>query len=356
MPDDIDSSTLARYLSGELAPADAARVERWVAADAANGELVASLRQVWDRGAPREFDAADAVWRRIAARLERPHPRPALVREGGSAGRPTAGGVGWPVRWVVRVLPVAAAVILAVGGVTLVSEFRDPPPPMPLREVATRRGQRAVLDLPDGSRAVLAPDTRLRFAASLGARRRAGTSAARDLFLEGEGYFEVQHDSTRPFRVHVANAVVEDIATEFVVASRAEKPGVEVVVVAGAVTLRRDSSNARPLLRLSRGDLARVDSLGTAVLTRNVNLDRYVAWTRGTLVFDGTPLREAAASLSRWFDLDISIAGRGLAQRRLTATFGAEAAPQVLELIARSLDAHVARSGRAVVFSKRGGQ
>src|SRR6266545_4001341 len=332
MPDDIDSSTLARYLSGELAPADAARVERWVAADAANGELVASLRQVWDRGAPREFDAADAVWRRIAARLERPHPRPALVREGGSAGRPTAGGVGWPVRWVVRVLPVAAAVILAVGGVTLLSEFRDPPPPMPLREVATRRGQRAVLDLPDGSRAVLAPDTRLRFAASLGARRRAGTSAGRDLFLEGEGYFEVQHDSTRPFRVHVANAVVEDIATEFVVASRAEKPGVEVVDVAG------------------------VDSLGTAVLTRNVNLDRYVAWTRGTLVFDGTPLREAAASLSRWFDLDISIAGRGLAQRRLTATFGAEAAPQVLELIARSLDAHVARSGRAVVFSKRGGQ
>src|SRR6266542_3215609 len=328
MPDDIDSSTLARYLSGELAPADAARVERWVAADAANGELVASLRQVWDRGAPREFDAADAGWRRIAARLERPHPRPALVREGGSAGRPTAGGVGWPVRWVVRVLPVAAAVILAVGGVTLLSEFRDPPPPMPLREVA----------------------------ASLGARRRAGTSAARDLFLEGEGYFEVQHDSTRPFRVHVANAVVEDIATEFVVASRAEKPGVEVVVVAGAVTLRRDSSNARPLLRLSRGDLARVDSLGTAVLTRNVNLDRYVAWTRGTLVFDGTPLREAAASLSRWFDLDISIADRGLAQRRLTATFGADAAPQVLELIARSLDAHVARSGRAVVFSKRGGQ
>src|SRR6266542_3474872 len=348
MPDDIDSSTLARYLSGELAPADAARVERWVAADAANGELVASLRQVWDRGAPREFDAADAVWRRIAARLERPHPRPALVREGGSAGRPTAGGVGWPVRWVVRVLPVAA--------VTLLSEFRDPPPPMPLREVATRRGQRAVLDLPDGSRAVLAPDTRLRFAASLGARRRAGTSAARDLFLEGEGYFEAQHDSTRPFRVHVANAVVEDIATEFVVASRPEKQAVEVVVVAGAVTLRRASSDARPLLRLSRGDLARVDSLGTAILTRNVNLDRYVAWTRGTLVFDGTPLREAAASLSRWFDLDISIADRGLAQRRLTATFGAEGVPQVLELIARSLDAHVARSGRAVVFSKRGGQ
>jgi ferric-dicitrate binding protein FerR (iron transport regulator) len=225
-----------------------------------------------------------------------------------------------------------------------------------MREVATRRGQRAVLDLPDGSRAVIAPESRLRFAASFGARRRGGLPAPRDLFLEGEGYFEVQPHGTRPFRVHVANAVVEDIGTEFIVASRPEKPGLEVVVVAGAVTLRRDSSDARPWLRLSRGDLARVDPLGTAVLTRNVNLDRYVAWTKGMLVYDGTPLREAAVSLSRWLDLDISVPDRDLAERRLTATFEAEKVSQVLELIARSLDAHVERSGRAVVFTQAGGQ
>src|SRR6266508_5603046 len=175
MPDDIDSSTLARYLSGELAPADAARVERWVAADAANGELVASLRRVWDRGAPREFDADDAVWRRIAARLQRLHPRPALVRE---LGRTTRGWLrGRAARWAVRVLPIAAAVFLAAGGITLLSQLRDPPPPIPLREVATRRSQRAVLDLPDGSRAVIAPESRLRFAATLGARPRGGAQA-----------------------------------------------------------------------------------------------------------------------------------------------------------------------------------
>ena len=86
-----------------------------------------------------------------------------------------------------------------------------------------------------------------------------------------------------------------------------------------------------------------------------MNLTSYVAWTQGTLVFDGTPLREAAASLSRWFDLDIRIADRALAERRLTATFADEAASQVLELIGRSLDAHVERSGRTVVFSQKAG-
>jgi len=251
MPDDIDSFTLARYLSGELGSADAAQVERWIAADGGHRELVESLRKIWDRGALQEFDADDAVWRRIAARVRRPHAGPALVRDGGgaAAGRPAASVVAWAA---------AAAVLLAVGGVTLLSEWRDPPPPNAMREVATRRGQRAVLDLPDGSRAVLAPESRLRFAAGLGARRRGGAQAARDLFLEGEGYFKVQHDSTRPFRVHVSHAVVDDIGTEFAVASRPEKPGLEVVVVVGAVTVRRDSNAARPSLSLSRGDLARV--------------------------------------------------------------------------------------------------
>ena len=44
--DDIDSLTLARYLSGELGPSEAAEVERWIAADPAHRELVDSLRKI----------------------------------------------------------------------------------------------------------------------------------------------------------------------------------------------------------------------------------------------------------------------------------------------------------------------
>jgi transmembrane sensor len=337
-----DSLTLARYLSGELGVAEAAQVERWIEADPANRALVGALREVWTRGHPPDFDPDDALWNRIAARLERPLPKPALVRGFGR----------WPAQPARRFVPAAAAaaaaaVILAVGA-TLVVQLRQAEEPVPMREVATARRQRATLDLPDGSRVVLAPESRLRFAADLGAGR---AGRARDLLLEGDAYFEVRHDSTRPFRVHAANAVVEDLGTEFVVGVRPEKGGLEVVVVTGAVALREDSA-VRPLVTLGRGDRARLDSVGTAVLTRDVNLAPYVAWTQGRLVFDATPLNEAVPALSRWYDLDIRLADPGLAGRRLSATFGTEPVAQVLELIARSLDARVARDGRTVVFSE----
>lgn len=341
-----DALTLARYLSGELSAAEAAEVERWIEANPANGEQVEALRAVWARGSAPEFDPDDAVWRRIAARLEPPCPKPALVRDSRRCAAARL-AVPWPVRRA-RVLPAAAAagVILAIAGAAWFARARQEP--VPLREIATRRGQRAALDLPDGSRVVIAPDSRLRYAA--GTR---GRSAARELFLEGQAYFEVRHDSIRPFRVHTATGIAEDLGTEFIVAAYPETPRTDVVVVSGVVALHRSGGGGegRPLLTLTRGDLGRIDSAGGAVLTRDVNLAPYVAWTTGSLVFDGTPVRDAVPALERWYDLDIELADSALGDRRLTASFHYEPASQVLELVARSLDARIEQRGRQVVLS-----
>jgi ferric-dicitrate binding protein FerR (iron transport regulator) len=346
-----DSLTLARYLSGEASPAETASVERWIAADPANAELLESLRTIWTRREPPEFDPDDAVWNRIAAQLEQPPGRPALVPE---RVRSAARFGRWPARTSLRFLPaVAAAAVVLLISATVAVELRQREEPVAMREVETRRGQRAALYLPDGSRAVLAPESRLRFSRALGARGRGGSGSAREVWLEGQGYFEVQHDSTRAFRVRAANALVEDLGTEFVVAAYPERRGVEVVVVSGLVALRRiteDAGESPALLTLARSDLARLDSSGTAILTPNVNLAPYLAWTEGTLVFDATPLREVAPALGRWYDLDVRVADRALADRRLTASFRHEPVSQVLELIARSLDARVERDGRSVVF------
>jgi len=348
VPDDIDSLTLARYLSGELSAAEAAQVERWIAADPAHRELVDSLRKVWSPGDLPEFDPDDLLWRRIAAAVERPLPKPALVQPD-SADRPRQKRA-WPFCRPAQVLTAsAAAAVLIIGGAVLVARLRQPAAPVPMREVATRLGQRAALDLPDGSRVVLAPGSRVRFATSYGTP---GPRTSRELFLEGQAYFAVRHDSDRPFRVHTPTALVEDVGTEFVVTAQTETHGTQVVVVSGAVALRHASAaTAPPLLTLTRGDLARLDSSGIAILTRDVNLAPYVAWTEGSLVFDGTPLREVAPALARWYDLDVRVTDSALAARKFTASFHYEPISQVLEVVSRSLDARVERHGRSVVFA-----
>ena len=68
-------------------------------------------------------------------------------------------------------------------------------------------------------------------------------------------------------------------------------------------------------------------------------------------MFDGTPLREVAPALARWYDLDVQVTDSALAARKFTASFHYEPISQVLEVVARSLDARVERHGRSVVFA-----
>src|SRR5436190_8462962 len=118
--DDIDSLTLARYLSGELGPTEAAEVERWIAADPAHRELVDSLRKVWSPGELPEFDPDDVLWRRIAAGLERPLSKPALVQPARSEGSLRTRV--WPFHRPAQVLTAAAAAaVLIIGGAVLVA-------------------------------------------------------------------------------------------------------------------------------------------------------------------------------------------------------------------------------------------
>jgi transmembrane sensor len=168
------------------------------------------------------------------------------------------------------------------------------------------------------------------------------------VYLEGQAYFDVKHDSARPFEVRTAAGVARDIGTQFVVRAYPETRGMRVAVAEGVAALGAPS--AAPLLTLVEGDLGNLDSAGVATLSRGANLRPYLAWAEGTLVFDGARLGDALTELGRWYDLEIRLADPSLAERRLTATFTNEPAPQVLERIARVLRLEVRQSGRVVTF------
>ena len=167
----------------------------------------------------------------------------------------------------------------------------------------------------------------------------------------------VTHDSLRPFRVTTPLGVAEDIGTEFVVTTYPEAHGLRVVVASGMVALRQPPrapgrtlpADSFPLVTLAQGDLARLDSAGTATVSR-VDPAAYVAWTRGALVFDGATLHDVLPQLARWYDLDFRLADSSLARRRLTTTFRDQSVSQVLDLMALSLDLRVQRDGRTVTL------
>src|SRR5204863_7767682 len=92
----------------------------------------------------------------------------------------------------------------------------------PVHEIATRRGQPATLRLPDGTRVDLGVASAIRYAPAYGGRER-------DVYLEGEAYFEVAPDPKTPFTVYAANAITRDRGTKFGVSAYPGASQVEVV-------------------------------------------------------------------------------------------------------------------------------
>jgi transmembrane sensor len=333
---------LERYLAGECAPAEAAAIRRWVDASPENREVLATVRAVWDavaQDAPR-FDSGVA-WQKLRARIDAGEPVGTIPRD-----RPT-GHVG---RWWPHVARAAAVLVIGVSGVLLWHSasgrlVHRAPVGDDARTYVAMRGQRAQVDLADGTRVVLGPDSRLRVPTAY-------ASGVRNVYLEGEGYFIVHHDPSHPFTTYAGTAVARDIGTEFTVRAYPSETRTQVVVAAGevAVGAAGDRRASVAVSRLHAGELARVSAAGVDV-TRGIDVEHYTSWTRGELAFDNTPLSEVAADLGRSYDLDIRIADSALAARRVTITFPTPDTSRVFGSLALALHATSERHGRTITIA-----
>src|SRR5437762_1322009 len=162
-PHDIDWERLDRYVRGRGTPEELDTLRRWVESDPELRALAEAMATVGrpPGAATRAWDVRSA-WQHLQRRMRRLDR--ASLRIAGAQGLPVPA---WR-RILLRPALAAAAVLALVAGVSLIIVQRGGRKATgdvavaPMREVSTRRGQRAVLDLPDGSRVTLAPASRLR--------------------------------------------------------------------------------------------------------------------------------------------------------------------------------------------------
>ncbi len=359
----MELSALRRYVAGE-SPADERRqVERWAAGSPGRREYLDAMGRLYGRVAPgARAEAADA-WRALLVRMEPPVAErtppyrapletPVVEVDVGHRRRVhkvrvLRGGFGTRRSPWAAVASMAATILLAAAGVRAMGGASAPavPPPPTMRSIATSRGQRAQIQLDDGTQVVLGVDSRLRFASDFGA-------GARDVYLDGTAYFHVAHDDRKPFTVHTANAVTRDVGTRFVVRAYPGDGGTTVVVTEGSVALKARDTAARPavLTRDERGVLAPGES---SAAVSPVDPARYTAWMRGRLVFRDTPLREVARELQRWYDVDVELGDPTLAAVPFSASFAVETVREAIATVTTVLPLRAVRRGSVVTLFRR---
>jgi transmembrane sensor len=345
---------LDRYLADDMTPGDRASLEAWLAEDPSRARIVQALLAERNRRmmAQPKWDI-DALVNRIEDRTSAKPVHPHSGKKARAARlfpATRSSRISGP--WVRAAGIAATAVIVGTAGLVVSQKAQRVKPTVKMREYVTTRGQLASIYLADGTRVVLAPESRLHVPESISDRALSSqTATARDVRLEGAAYFEVVHDAKRPFSVETAVGVALDIGTEFEVRAYEPARPMEVTVVSGAVALHTKAQNSPLLGTLRRGDRGTLSRTGNFALAQNIDLGPTLAWTKGSLVFNHTPISEVTRELSRWYDLDVSL-GQGVnPNRRLVLTLDNESAADALNLVALSLGLRVEERGRLVTLN-----
>lgn len=133
--------------------------------------------------------------------------------------------------------------------------------------------------------------------------------STRDVELQGEAYFKVRHDATRPFTVRAGNILTRVMGTEFNVRCIKDKP-VHVTLISGRVSVSQKGHEAyvmRP------GEDAVPASDGTFAV-RSTDTSTFTYWKDGYFYFDDKPLQEVMDEIAPWYN--VKVVFRNSAARR----------------------------------------
>jgi transmembrane sensor len=155
-------------------------------------------------------------------------------------------------------------------------------------------GKRSFLTLPDGTKVWVNSGTEVRFPNEMKGRER-------HIFVDGEIYIEVVHDSKRPFFVHTSSLNVQVYGTKFNVNSYHSDLERSVVLVEGRVSVK-DNKAIRPVM-LSNNQRYVQGPKGHSV--ENVNSSEYISWTKGMWIFTKERLSSVALRLTRYYGKEI---------------------------------------------------
>lgn len=127
------------------------------------------------------------------------------------------------------------------------------------------------------------------------------SASERRVFLEGEAYFDVAHDSLAPFIVEANGTEIKVLGTEFNVNTHANK--VKAVLKEGSVEI----NNGIKSMRLLPGEFASITD--AEIRKGKADIEREIAWKNDEFLFRNDNIITIASEISKWYNVDVKFRG-----------------------------------------------
>ncbi len=164
-------------------------------------------------------------------------------------------------------------------------------------KIIVPRGGEFQLILADSSKVWLNSESQLKYPIAFGPDKR-------EIYLEGEAYFEVTKDSTRPFTVYAGSQKVTVSGTSFGITSYPEENFEATTLVEGKVNVEFPQYGNK-VYTLTPGYQVRYDRKHAKIIHEMVATDEYTAWKDGKYIFQKKRLEDILNTLSRWYDFQV---------------------------------------------------
>lgn len=295
-------------------------------------ELDASVREQWEKE-PLETidDDAYAIYRQEALRLIRKSRKGRKFSK-----RQVPFG---------RAAAVAASLaVLISGGYFIISDMignRVEKQLATYEHIVAAPGQIREITLPDGTEVTLNVASSLKYNARYG-------KESREIWLDGEAFFDVESNEECPFSIHSGMLDVNVTGTSFNVCAYNDNPMTTVTVKSGKVGVVYGDDDIRMNLRADEEIVINTDD--SSVSRNTVNAMDALKWMRGSLIFRQNTLPEVIRILRRHYSCDIELRD-STSSVRISGTHDNKSIESVLESICFSAGLHYrVKDGGYVIY------
>ncbi|HWW40829.1 FecR family protein [Pedobacter sp.] len=210
---------------------------------------------------------------------------------------------------------------------------------------AAAYGERKNIQLPDGSIVTLNAGSKIHIDENYGV-------SARDIYLEGEAFFDVKQSKDLPFIVHTSAMDVKALGTAFDVKAYPDEKIIEASLVSGLVEVTlKEEKNYKIVLHPNQKVQWKLPGEGTVptgkskIPVNNPVEDvtkteegevKETAWIQNKLVFTDESFEDIAILLERWYGIKVEFADDAVRNYRFTGIFEKEKLSTVLLFLKES--------------------
>ncbi|MBT1704612.1 FecR family protein [Chryseosolibacter indicus] len=300
---EIPFDLIARYLSNQASDLEQDQLLDWVSQDILHQKIFHEFKEAWESQHVREDKynahlALKAVNEKIDAQNSNVH----TLR--------------------IPLFKVAATITLLIAcSITIRFIFKATPPSETMVTAITTTKTDTIY-LEDGSRVILNKNSSLSYPKKF-------NSKVREVKLNGEAFFEVAHNSAKPFKVIGKHVTTQVLGTSFNI--HTTKQYSTVTVISGRVKVFNDQREAI----LNIADQIKADSSNTFLITR-IDTDEVTGWIDNSFSFKDSPLDIVVTQIANRFDLENNVDPESIKDCVITARFRNESLEDILKAISFS--------------------